>query len=62
MTDAQIIKSAYADALNKLFTVFFDALVTSGGNAQADAVAANHFKHGIALARVARDRALKFVK
>lgn len=62
MNDAQIIQSAYADTLTKLFAVFFDTVAASGGNSTAAAEAADDFRKGIALARSARDQALQLVK
>ncbi|HLI17413.1 MAG TPA: hypothetical protein VKV22_03975 [Rhodanobacteraceae bacterium] len=62
MSDAQIIQSAYAETLSKLFAVFFDALSASGGNSTAATQAADDFGKGIALARKARDQALQLVQ
>lgn len=62
MTDTQIIQSAYTDVVKKLFTVFFDSLATAKGNQQAVAEAADHFSKGVALARDARDQALRLVQ
>jgi len=61
MTDADIIQSAYADALKKLFSVYFEALATAAGDAAAEARAASDFGRGVAIARKARDRAAALV-
>lgn len=62
MNDAQIIQSAYADALNRVFKVLVDALSSAGVDASAEAQAANEFKTGVALVRKARDEALRLVQ
>lgn len=62
MNDADIIQAAYADQLRRLFGVFFEALVAAEGDADAQAHAATAFKAGLALARTARDQALKMVR
>ena len=62
MNDTDIIQAAYADALTKLFAVYFDAPAFAGGRISAETLAANDFENGIALARRARDQALEFVK
>ena len=61
MNDTDTIQSAYAEALTKLFSVYFGALGTAGGDTSAEAQAASDFKAGIALARRARDQAVTFV-
>ncbi|MGH8117388.1 MAG: hypothetical protein ACREP0_12485 [Rhodanobacteraceae bacterium] len=62
MNDAQIIQSAYADALGRAFKVLVDALAAAGGDATAESRAANEFKTGVALVRKARDEALQLVQ
>ena len=57
MNDTDIIQSAYADALTKLFSVYFGAIATAGGDTSAETQAANDFQGGLALARKARDQA-----
>ncbi|MEO8748086.1 MAG: hypothetical protein ABI379_10605 [Rhodanobacter sp.] len=61
MNDTDIIQSGYADALTRLFSVYFDALATGGGDTSAETQAASEFKAGVALARRARDQAVAFV-
>lgn len=62
MNDAQTIQSAYAEALTRLFTVFLGSLANAEGDADAEAQAAQVFSEGLALARKARDAALKLVQ
>lgn len=62
MNDAQTIQSAYAQALGRLFEVFLGSLASAGGDADAEAQAAQVFQHGVALARKARDEAVKLVQ
>ncbi|MBN8713801.1 MAG: hypothetical protein J0H50_07465 [Xanthomonadales bacterium] len=57
MNDTDIIQSAYADVLTRLFSVYFSALVAAAGDASAEAQAADAFQAGLALARKARDAA-----
>ncbi|MGH8235342.1 MAG: hypothetical protein ACREPU_14275 [Rhodanobacteraceae bacterium] len=62
MSDADIVQSAYADALTRLFAVYLGALASAGGRTSAEAQAANDFKSGLVLARKARDQAIELVK
>jgi len=57
MNDVDIIQSAYADVLTRLFSVYFDALVTAAGDPAMQAKAASAFQSGLVLARKARDAA-----
>lgn len=62
MNDTDIIQAAYADALRRLFAVFLEGLVAAGDDADQQAAAAATFRAGLALARTARDQALKIVR
>ena len=62
MNDTDIIQSAYADELTRLFSVCFNALVSATGRTAAETQAADEFKNGLALARRARDQAIEFVQ
>lgn len=62
MSDTDIMQSAYAATLTKLFSVYFDALVSARGQTSAESQAADDFKSGLALARRARDQAVGFVE
>jgi hypothetical protein len=62
MQDSDIIQSAYADELTRLFSVYFSALVSATGRTSAEAQAAGEFNNGLALARRARDQAVQFVQ
>lgn len=62
MNDTDTIQTAYADALTRLFAVFVEGLVAAGADAEQQAHAAAAFKAGLALARAARDQALKIVR
>ena len=58
LTDAQIITSAYQDAVEKMFANYLQATVLAQGQ-PADILAAEQgFSFGLALARKARDRAI----
>ncbi len=56
-TDQDVIRSAYEDAVAKMFEVFLDNLIVGGTDS-----AATHFKLGLAKAREARDFALQLVQ
>ncbi len=62
MSDTDIMQSAYASMLTKLFSVYFDALVSAQGRTSAETQAADDFKSGLALARRARDQAVRYVE
>ena len=62
MKDTDIIQSAYAAELTRLFSVYFNGLVMAAGRAPAEAQAADQFNNGLALARKARDQAVEFVQ
>lgn len=62
MKDSDIIQSAYADELTRLFSVYFSALVSATGRTSAETQAADEFNNGLALARRARDQAVEFVQ
>lgn len=57
MNDVHVIEAAYADVLTRLFSVYFDALVTAAGDTAMQAKAASAFQSGLVLARQARDAA-----
>lgn len=62
MNDTDIIQTAYADALTRLFAVFVEGLVAAADDADRRAQAAAKFKSGLALARTARDQALQMAR
>ena len=54
--DKDIVHEAYALALQKLFAVYLDALMTDMKGADA------RFQRGVKHARIARDRAISLLK
>ncbi len=62
MNDTDIVQTAYAAALTRLFAVFVDGLVAADGDTEQQARAATAFKSGLAMARTARDQALQMVR
>jgi hypothetical protein len=56
--DQQLIRSAYEDAVKKLYASLFDNYVAAGSDVAMIEEADRHFSTGLVLARVSRDRAI----
>ena len=62
MTDDQeMIQTAYANALGKLYAELFDEYTQAGGDTAEEQQADHRFTTGLSLARKSRDRALALV-
>ena len=62
--DKELIEQGYENALKSVFGIFFSSLssASAGGNSQAGIAAAEQaFRNGVAVARDARDRALRLI-
>lgn len=59
--DSQCIQSAYQAKLQVLYGALFEACLTAQGNEAQLKTADEAFRRGLALARQARDRALKLL-
>jgi hypothetical protein len=55
--DQELIESAYADAIKKLYAALFDKYTQGGGDAAQEQAFDEAFTTGVAFARKARDRA-----
>jgi hypothetical protein len=58
MNDQDTIKAAYSDALQKMYTMLFDAFVAAPEDQSAQDQAKQRFSAGLALARKSRDAAV----
>ena len=56
--DAEIIQSAYQDALKRLYSTLVNQYTEAAGAEQAQNQADRHFSTGVAIARKTRDRAV----
>ena len=61
LSDHDIIKAAYQDAVEKIFAVFLDSVVAAKDDQKQIDVAKQRFKTAVALARTARDIALSLL-
>ena len=61
LSDQEIIKAAYQDAVEKIFAVFLDSVVAAKDDQKQIDVAKQRFKTAVALARTARDIALSLL-
>lgn len=61
MSDQEIIKEAYHDAVKKIFGVFYGSLVEASAVPTAIEAAQRRFQAALAVARTARDTALELL-
>jgi hypothetical protein len=61
MNDQDAIERAYSEAVEGLFTIFYNDLTAANGSPNAEEVAKDRFRNGIIHARQARKIALELL-
>ena len=61
LSDQEIIKAAYQDAVEKIFAVFLDSVVAAKNDQTQIDAAKQRFKAAVAPTRTARDTALSLL-